>query len=173
MYDEGRRAGRRAAVDRRDAPALALGRPLRPEPERRHGLDAGRGRPRPVPDPEHAGRASRARRHADRAGLSHGPLGDRPAGPGGGRGAEAARASSRSPAMVSDPCDGRTQGTAGMMDSLPYRNDAAIVFRRLDPLAPAPQGGARRRDLRQGAARDDAGPGRGRRTCRACSSPAA
>ncbi|GAC1475086.1 MAG: YjhG/YagF family D-xylonate dehydratase [Isosphaeraceae bacterium] len=33
--------------------------------------------------------------------------------------------------MVSDPCDGRTQGTAGMMDSLPYRNDAAVVFRRL------------------------------------------
>src|SRR5438477_2208770 len=31
----------------------------------------------------------------------------------------------------SDPCDGRTQGTAGMMDSLPYRNDAAQVFRRL------------------------------------------
>lgn len=30
-----------------------------------------------------------------------------------------------------DPCDGRTQGTAGMMDSLPYRNDAAIVLRRL------------------------------------------
>lgn len=32
---------------------------------------------------------------------------------------------------VSDPCDGRTQGTTGMMDSLPYRNDASIVFRRL------------------------------------------
>lgn len=30
-----------------------------------------------------------------------------------------------------DPCDGRTQGTAGMMDSLPYRNDAAMVLRRL------------------------------------------
>jgi xylonate dehydratase len=30
-----------------------------------------------------------------------------------------------------DPCDGRTQGTTGMMDSLPYRNDAAIVLRRL------------------------------------------
>jgi putative YjhG/YagF family dehydratase len=30
-----------------------------------------------------------------------------------------------------DPCDGRTQGTDGMMDSLPYRNDAAIVMRRL------------------------------------------
>src|SRR5215472_7513282 len=34
-------------------------------------------------------------------------------------------------AFVSDPCDGRTQGTTGMMDSLPYRNDAATVFRRL------------------------------------------
>lgn len=33
--------------------------------------------------------------------------------------------------MVSDPCDGRTQGTTGMLDSLPYRNDAAIVLRRL------------------------------------------
>lgn len=33
--------------------------------------------------------------------------------------------------FVSDPCDGRTQGTAGMMDSLPYRNDAATVLRRL------------------------------------------
>ena len=33
--------------------------------------------------------------------------------------------------FVTDPCDGRTQGTAGMMDSLPYRNDAAIVLRRL------------------------------------------
>lgn len=33
--------------------------------------------------------------------------------------------------FVSDPCDGRTQGTQGMMDSLPYRNDAAIVLRRL------------------------------------------
>jgi putative YjhG/YagF family dehydratase len=31
----------------------------------------------------------------------------------------------------SDPCDGRTQGTAGMYDSLPYRNDAAVVLRRL------------------------------------------
>ena len=28
----------------------------------------------------------------------------------------------------SDPCDGRTQGTVGMFDSLPYRNDAAVIF---------------------------------------------
>jgi xylonate dehydratase len=33
--------------------------------------------------------------------------------------------------FCSDPCDGRTQGTIGMFDSLPYRNDAAIIFRRL------------------------------------------
>jgi putative YjhG/YagF family dehydratase len=34
-------------------------------------------------------------------------------------------------AACSDPCDGRTQGTTGMFDSLPYRNDAAITMRRL------------------------------------------
>ncbi|MBU8907889.1 YjhG/YagF family D-xylonate dehydratase [Desertibacillus haloalkaliphilus] len=33
--------------------------------------------------------------------------------------------------FVSDPCDGRSQGTTGMFDSFPYRNDAAIVYRRL------------------------------------------
>ncbi len=33
-------------------------------------------------------------------------------------------------AYCTDPCDGRTQGTTGMYDSLPYRNDAAQVFRR-------------------------------------------
>jgi len=31
----------------------------------------------------------------------------------------------------SDPCDGRTQGTAGMLDSLPYRNTACEAFGRL------------------------------------------
>jgi putative YjhG/YagF family dehydratase len=34
-------------------------------------------------------------------------------------------------AYCSDPCDGRTQGTEGMFDSLPYRNDAAMTMRRL------------------------------------------
>jgi putative YjhG/YagF family dehydratase len=34
-------------------------------------------------------------------------------------------------AYCTDPCDGRTQGTPGMYDSLPYRNDAASIFRRL------------------------------------------
>ena len=43
-------------------------------------------------------------------------------------------------AFVSDPCDGRTQGTAGMMDSLAYRNDAAIVFRRLIRSLPTRRG---------------------------------
>jgi putative YjhG/YagF family dehydratase len=43
-------------------------------------------------------------------------------------------------AFCSDPCDGRTQGTVGMMDSLAYRNDAAIVFRRLIRSLPTRQG---------------------------------
>ena len=42
--------------------------------------------------------------------------------------------------FVSDPCDGRTQGTIGMFDSLPYRNDAAIVFRRLIRSLPTRRG---------------------------------
>ena len=40
----------------------------------------------------------------------------------------------------SDPCDGRTQGTTGMFDSLPYRNDAAILFRRLARSLPQRRG---------------------------------
>lgn len=43
-------------------------------------------------------------------------------------------------AFVSDPCDGRTQGTPGMMDSLPFRNDAAMVFRRLIRSLPTRKG---------------------------------
>ncbi len=39
-----------------------------------------------------------------------------------------------------DPCDGRTQGTAGMLDSLPYRNDASMVMRRLMRSLPTRKG---------------------------------
>lgn len=42
--------------------------------------------------------------------------------------------------FCSDPCDGRTQGTPGMMDSLPYRNDAAQVLRRLIRSLPTRKG---------------------------------
>jgi putative YjhG/YagF family dehydratase len=42
--------------------------------------------------------------------------------------------------FCSDPCDGRTQGTKGMLDSLAYRNDAAIVFRRLIRSLPTARG---------------------------------
>lgn len=42
--------------------------------------------------------------------------------------------------FVSDPCDGRTQGTPGMMDSLAYRNDAATVLRRLIRSLPTRRG---------------------------------
>ncbi len=43
-------------------------------------------------------------------------------------------------ASCSDPCDGRTQGTTGMFDSLPYRNDAAIVLGRLIRSLPTRRG---------------------------------
>lgn len=41
---------------------------------------------------------------------------------------------------VTDPCDGRTQGTPGMYDSLPYRNDASMVMRRLIRSLPTRKG---------------------------------
>src|SRR5256712_8974595 len=43
-------------------------------------------------------------------------------------------------AFCSDPCDGRTQGTVGMLDSLAYRNDAATIFRRLIRSLPTRRG---------------------------------
>ncbi len=39
-----------------------------------------------------------------------------------------------------DPCDGRSQGTTAMFDSLPYRNDAATVFKRLIRSLPTRRG---------------------------------
>lgn len=59
--------------------------------------------------------------------------------------AEAARELKRLHAVpfagaCTDPCDGRTQGTAGMMDSLPFRNDAATVLRRLMRSLPTRKG---------------------------------
>ena len=43
-------------------------------------------------------------------------------------------------AFVSDPCDGRSQGTTAMMDSLAYRNDAAMVLNRLIRSLPTRRG---------------------------------
>ncbi len=43
-------------------------------------------------------------------------------------------------AACTDPCDGRSQGTPAMFDSLPYRNDAAAVFRRLIRSLPTRRG---------------------------------
>jgi len=39
-----------------------------------------------------------------------------------------------------DPCDGRSQGTPAMFDSLPFRNDAATIFRRLIRSLPTRRG---------------------------------
>src|SRR5256712_8711967 len=56
--------------------------------------------------------------------------------------AETLRAAGAIPfaAYCSDPCDGRTQGTTGMFASLPYRNDAAVVMRRLIRSLPTASG---------------------------------
>jgi putative YjhG/YagF family dehydratase len=43
-------------------------------------------------------------------------------------------------AACTDPCDGRSQGTPAMFDSLAYRNDAATVFRRLIRSLPTRRG---------------------------------
>src|SRR4030095_3827843 len=43
-------------------------------------------------------------------------------------------------AACTDPCDGRSQGTPAMFDSLPFRNDAATVFRRLIRSLPTRRG---------------------------------
>ena len=113
----------------------------------------------PVPDPQHPGRPPRGRRPADRAGIPHGPLGDRPAGPGGGRGAAAARTSCRSrgwsptlrrPDAGHDRHDGQPALSQRRRDRLPAA----------DPLAAASQRCARHRHLRQGPAGDDDGAGR-------------
>lgn len=56
--------------------------------------------------------------------------------------AEEIRLAGRVPyaAYCSDPCDGRTQGTTGMFDSLAYRNDAASIFCRLTRSIPTAKG---------------------------------
>ncbi len=76
--------------------------------------------------------------------------------------AETLRAAGAIPfaAYCSDPCDGRTQGTTGMFDSLAYRNDAAIVMRRLIRSLPTASGVIGIATLRQGTAGDDDGAGR-------------
>jgi xylonate dehydratase len=43
-------------------------------------------------------------------------------------------------AACTDPCDGRSQGTTAMFDSLPFRNDAATVLRRLIRSLPTRRG---------------------------------
>jgi putative YjhG/YagF family dehydratase len=43
-------------------------------------------------------------------------------------------------AACTDPCDGRSQGTTAMFDSLPFRNDAATIFRRLIRSLPTGRG---------------------------------
>ena len=125
-----RRTDRCAPADGRLPARQPVGRRLRPLAERRHGVGGVEGRAGSIPDPLHPG----GLRDDDgtpvalgyhtghwevgllvrEAALELDRLGGLPFA-----------------AAVSDPCDGRSQGTTGMFDSLPYRNDAAIVLRRL------------------------------------------
>ena len=110
--------------------------------------------------------------HADRARLSHRALGDRPARSGGGRGTEAARRGSvrghgLRPLRRPDPGHGRDDG----QPSLPQRRRHRLP--PPDPFAASPQGGPRRRHLRQGTAGHDDGSGGLAKICPACSCPAA
>ena len=168
-----RRPRRPAAAHAGDAARSAERRPVRPHAERRHGLEPDAAQAAGVRHRQHDGRAARRGRHArSRSAIT----------PGTGRSACscakrrrrcAPRARFRSRRTCSDPCDGRTQGTTGMFDSLAYRNDAAIVMRRLIRSLPTASGVMGIATLRQGAAGDDARAGRRREAARRSSCRAA
>ena len=112
----------------------------------------------PYLDPEHAGRPARARRPADRARVSHGPLGDRLLVRRGGRGAEtprrsAVRGDGLGPLRRPNAGHGRHDGQPAVSQRRCHR------LPPLDPLAAAAQGRAGNRHLRQGPAGDDDGAG--------------
>ena len=72
-----------------------------------------------------------------------------------------------------DPCDGRSQGTTAMFDSLPLSQRRGDDIPAADSIAADAARRARRRDLRQGAAGDDDGAGGDAAICRASWCPAA
>ena len=73
----------------------------------------------------------------------------------------------------SDPCDGRTQGTPGMFDSLPFRNDAATIFRRQIRSLPTRSGVLGVATCDKGVPGHDDGAGGHARSALACWFPAA
>ena len=93
-------ADRLAAAVRRDAARLAQRRSVRPVAECRHGLGAAGDGRAAVLVAQHAGGHPRRRRHADRPGLSHRPLGSRPAGASRRRGCSSRPARCRLPPIV-------------------------------------------------------------------------
>ena len=121
-----RRTDRCAPADGRLPARQPVGRRLRPLAERRHGVGSVEGRAGSIPDPLHQGSPGRRRPVALGYHTGHWEVGLLVR--------EAALELDRLgglPFAAADPCDGRSQGTTGMFDSLPYRNDAAIVLRRL------------------------------------------
>ena len=124
----------------RHAAQRALRQPLRPQPELRHGLGACPPARSRVPHPEHPRRRARRRRHT---------LSPSASTPGTGRWgcwwrrphANCAIATpSPLPARAQTPATGERREPTGMLDSLAYRNDAAIVLRRLMRSLPTRKG---------------------------------
>ena len=132
-------AGGEAALHSGDVDRAAERRHFRIQSERRHGLAAVGVVAQAVPGPEHHRRPSCTRRISDCARIPHRSLGAQRTCPQRGRGVEIAQVGPFA-AFCSDPCDGRTQGTPGMFDSLPYRNDAAQVMRSRRGRFPPPAG---------------------------------
>ena len=123
--------GREAAADRRTAAPRAERRPVRLDAERRHGLE---------PGAVSAARSSRSSARTAGCAPRTARRSRSASTPATGRSALLVKAAAEEFAKlrcipfagaVTDPCDGRTQGTVGMFDSLPYRNDSSQVMRRL------------------------------------------
>ena len=93
-----------------------------------------------IPDAVDARRHSRRRRHADRARLSHRSLGGRPADGSGRAAIQVGRRRSRLPRRAPIRATADRRARPAMFDSLPFRNDAATVFRRLIRSLPTRRG---------------------------------
>ena len=158
----GRGPGRAAAPRGGVGAHVAERGPLRTHAERGHGLGPRRGDADTVSRPEHPRRAPGRARPPDRPRLPHRPLGGRPPGARGGggdprRGRAAVRGVLHGPLRRPDAGHAGDDGQPAVPQRRGDRDAPA------DPLPAAPRGGPRGRDVRQGAARGDAGPRRVRR----------
>ena len=156
---QGARSGRPAPDHARDAALGAERQPLWHDAGRRHGMEPCRREQTAGPDRQHAGRPARRRWTADRPGIPHRTLGDRAAGQGSGRdaargGCGAVRRVMQRPVRRAD-AGHRRDVRQPAVSQRRCDHDAAS-----DSIAASPRRRHRHRDVRQRAARHDAGAGR-------------